>query len=189
MEKRAVLPISNQVFSKFNQIQERYMALRFEKLCDVPMKFTQVKDVHYRRAPISEPGVVFTDAPKGTKWGGDWITAWFTGSFTVPPEADGKKLFVRANTDGETLFIANGEYKGVFDPNHKERLLTLKAAAGENTVLEFEAYSGHACPGTQPTDSPSCPEKDCKTFGGAEVLLEREDVSEFVYDFMTLRLL
>ncbi|MBQ9358969.1 MAG: alpha-mannosidase, partial [Abditibacteriota bacterium] len=189
MEKRAILPISNQVFSKLSQIQQRYSDLRYEKLCEVPMQYTELKDVHYRQAPLGEPGVEFRDAPKGTKWGGDWITAWFCGSVTVPAAADGRKLFVRANTDGETLFIANGEYKGVFDANHPVRLVTLSAREGDRIDLAFEAYSGHFCPNCMPTDSPTYVEDKCKTFGGTELLLEREDVSEFVYDFMTLRML
>ncbi|MBR4748619.1 MAG: alpha-mannosidase [Abditibacteriota bacterium] len=189
MEKRAILPISNQVFSKLNQIQQRYSDLRYEKLCEVPMQYTELKDIHYRQAPLGEPGVEFADAPKGTKWGGDWITAWFCGSFTVPAAAAGRKLFVRANTDGESLFIANGEYKGVFDVNHPVRLVTLCAREGEKIDLAFEAYSGHFCPNCMPTDAPTYVQDKCKTFGGTELLLEREDVSEFVYDFMTLRML
>ncbi|MBQ9359392.1 MAG: hypothetical protein IJT95_07630, partial [Abditibacteriota bacterium] len=166
------------------QIEKRYNALRYEKVCDIDMEYCEFCDRHYRRAPGDAE---YQKAYPGMKWGGNWITAWFRGSVRIPCEAE--RVFVRAANGGECLFIVNGRYMGVFDGNHPVVMASGNARKGDLLDIEIEAYSGHYDPGVHPTDTPSVPEKGCRTYEGAELLTEREDVSKFVFDFMTLRLL
>lgn len=187
MSSKSILPISSKIFSKLEQIEKRYAALRFEVVSQISMQFCELKDQHYRQAPIGVEGISFSDIAPGTKWGGDWITAWFIGSVKLPEICHGKKTFLRAGTGAESLFIVNNEYKGVFDENHPVVLLDICGDAGKAYEIAMEAYSGHFHPGCMPTDLPITPEKGCKIFNGTQLLLEREDVSEFVFDFMALR--
>ena len=53
--------------------------------------------------------------------------------------------------------------------------------------LAFESYSGHAYPGTQPYEKPGNTGQATHVFDGIEILLEREDVTAFAFDFMALR--
>ena len=183
MEK-IVLPLSPRILSKLEQIEKRYASQRFYSVCEIPMKYTQVKE-HYRQAPLDVPSLSWENAVHGTKWGGNWVSAWFVGEFTLPEELDGKKVFLKAGTGAESLFIVNGEYKGVFDENHPIVMVD-KSAKGFYKIA-LEAYSGHEHPGCMPTDEPIIVEDNCRIFSGTNLLLEREDVSKFVFDFMTLR--
>ncbi|MCX8053135.1 MAG: hypothetical protein N3B12_04955 [Armatimonadetes bacterium] len=64
--------------------------------------------------------------------------------------------------------------------------MTSNGISGKTYKLSFEAYSGHTFPGTQPFET-CCPvTPGCRTFGGIEILLEREDVTRFVMDLKVL---
>lgn len=174
------------ILGKLEQIEQRYGALRFRKIADIPVEMCQTK-THFRQIPGDDSGVEWTPAPAGTKWGGSWVTAWFKGEVELPEECAGKRVFVRPNAGGETLFVVDGQHRGVFDENHPVVMVTGEGTLGHKYVLGFEAYSGHSYPGTQPHDKPVVIEDNCKTLGGVELVLEREDVTAFVFDLKVLK--
>ena len=168
---------------KLERIEQQYMGLRFETVgtVDVAMATT----TEYRR---EEPvDLDWAPMPVGTRWGGDWQTAWLRGDAGLPECCVGRKVFIRAKTNVETLFFADGEAKGVFDGNHPYRCLTLSGEATHSYHLAFEAYAGHTFPGTQPYDSRPAIVDNGQTFGGIEIALEREDVTAFCFDLRVLR--
>jgi alpha-mannosidase len=173
----------SKIFGKLEQIENRYDALRYETLAAVPMHYMETCE--YLRAEPADAN--WQPAPIGTRWGGDWVTAWFRGDITLPSEVEGRPVFVRARTSGETLFLVDGVHSGVFDPNHPVVLMTSNADPAHTYHLAFEAYSGHSIPGTQPQDHPSPQGDKPKTFNGVEVVLELADTSAFVFDLRTLR--
>ncbi len=174
----------SRTLAKLEKIEQLYADLRFETIAPVPVQICETTE-YLRAEPGNDAG--WTDAPPGTRWGGSWVTAWFRGDITLPEECAGAKVFVRAKTDGETLFVVDGRHQGVFDGNHPLVCMTTQGEAGKTYHLAFEAYAGHTFPGTQPYDSGPVVGDKSKTFGGIEVCLEREDVSAFVADLRVLR--
>jgi alpha-mannosidase len=170
------------ILGKLEQIETRYDALRYEVLAQVPMRFVETRE-YLRTEPTTAD---WQPAPAGTRWGGDWVTAWFSGDVRLPANVAGRKVFVRAKTGGETLFLVDEVHLGVFDPNHPVVLMTLQANPAHTYHLAFEAYSGHSIPGTQPQDHLTPQGERSRTFDGVEMVLEREDVSAFVFDLRVL---
>jgi len=172
------------IAGKLEKIEARYEALRFEAVTDVPVTMWETRE-HFRTVPGRE--AEWRDAPRGTQWGDSWVTAWFRGSVRLPKACDGRRVFVRARSGGETLFFVDGEPRGVFDGNHPAVMLTKRGKAGQRHRLAFEAYAGHTFPGTQPHETGRVVEPKSRRFDGVELALEREDVSAFVFDLRALR--
>jgi alpha-mannosidase len=177
--------IDAKTLRKLERIERQYLALRFEKVADVPLEVFETRE-HLRQVPATGD-VTWRPAPPETRWGGDGMTAWFRGQVALPGSCEGRRVFVRALMGGESLFVVNGEYRGVFDENHPVVLLTLNGVTGAKHDLAIEAYSGHAFPGTQPEEVAPVLGPGCRVFGGVALMLEREDVSAFIFDFMVLR--
>lgn len=177
--------VAKKTIEKIQQIENRYFALRYHKVLEADAEMLET-----RERLTAEP--CGTDAhwepvKPGQKWGGDELTAWFRCDAVLPECCEGLRVFVRAKTDGETLFLADGQYKGVFDVNHPVVLLTGKGVAGSRHHLAFEAYAGHHVPGCGPDEDNQPPANGCKQYDGVELLLEREDVSAFVFGCRVLR--
>jgi alpha-mannosidase len=184
------------ILPKVERLEETYAGLRFHAVGTVPVAMWETER-HFRAEPSADDGATWTLAPAGTTWGGDGITAWFQGNATLPAACQGRRVFVRILTNAvsainpgssidQTLLFVDGREAGVFDPNHPIVLLTPAGKKGAKHRLAFESYSGHSFPGTQPFEGPSVIEPKCKRFGGVELILEREDVSAFVFDLRTL---
>lgn len=84
-------------------------------------------------------------------WYGKDKHYWFSASFTVPKNFDGKALWMVVHTqiedwdDGRNpqflLFVDKEATQGL-DMNHREVLLTKSAEVGKTYTLELQAYSG-----------------------------------------------
>ncbi len=172
--------------SKLEQIEQRYTALRFERLADIPMQMAETLE-HFRQEPGPEANLAWQPAAPGLKWGDNWVSAWFRGDITLPESAGGRRLFVRAQTGGETLFFVDGCPRGVFDDNHPVVMMASHGVAGRSYRLAFEAYAGHFIPGVMPAERKQPDPSKSRTFNGIELVLEREDVSGFVFDLKVLR--
>lgn len=170
------------IVTKLRQAAARYTPLRFETVLTPACEYVQTTD-HYRTTPTA---LSWTPAPAGLAWGGDGITAWFRCRVTVPEACTGRKVWVHFKCPQETMFLRDGEPWGVFDTNHPYVCLTVAAEAGREYDLAFEAYSGHSFPGTQPHDEPLVVGELSRRFEGVELVLERDEVSAFVFDLLTL---
>lgn len=173
------------LFGKLLNIEKRYSELRYEIVVESDADMMETFE-HYVVEP-SGSDVEWKRVNKGRKWGGNRLTAWFRCDMVVPKNCNGKRIFIRAKTGAETLFLVDGEYKGVFDRNHSVVMMTNDGIGGQTVHLAFEAYSGHHIPGCGPDENERAPEKGCMQFDGIEMLLERTDVSGFVFDLMVLR--
>ena len=187
------------ILPKIERIEETYAGLRFHTVGTVPVTMWETT-AHFRAEPSAGDGAVWAPAPPGTTWGGDGLTAWFQGDVVLPAACHRDRVFVRILTNAvsainsgssidQTLLFVDGREAGVFDPNHPCVLLTPDGRKGKKHHLAFECYSGHSFPGTQPFEGPTVIEPKCKRFGGVELLLERPDVSAFVFRLKTLILL
>ncbi len=94
------------------------------------------------------------------------MTAWFSGDTVLPECCHGKKVFVRARTDGDTLMLVDGKYMGVFDVNHPVVMMTSCGVPGDKYHLALEAYAGHNFPGIHPGAVPQVLKTGCREYGG-----------------------
>lgn len=177
--------------SKVVEFVASYDMLRYVPVATVSMEMAKTHE-HYRTPPVSEP-LDWNAVESGEGWGENWSSAWFRGSFTLPAELEGKRVFVRANTGApEAMFIVDGVHRGVFDHNHPVRLLTLSGQTEQPYEIYLEAYAGHNFPGTQPfehtrtNDASVHVKKNGRIFESVEVVVEREDVSAFVSELRVL---
>lgn len=178
--------VDKKIIGKLALIEQEYAKLRYRKVADVPVEMWETFE-HFRTEPGEAENAEWKNAVPGTKWGDNWLSTWFRGDIKLPSECDGKKVFIRAKTGGETLFMVDGKFRGVFDDNHPVVMMALEGLEGKTYHLAFESYSGHHIPGCSPWENNAPPAPGCKLFEGIELVMEREDVSSFVFDLITLR--
>ncbi len=173
--------------SKLEVIAKRYDTLRFYSIKAIPVAIHETHD-YLHAEPPSRAGVTWKAVKPGIQWGDSWKTAWFRGDVTLPGECAGKKVYVRAQTgaNGQTLFFINGVPGGAFDENHPVVLLSKKGIARKKYHLSFEAYAGHNFPGCMPDSPGVVVNSSTQTFKGIELVIEREDVTAFYFDMVTL---
>jgi alpha-mannosidase len=135
----------------------------------------------------------FQPMPVGTAWGAKWEYGWFRAQLTVPPEAEGERVVLRAYTPGqESVLWVNGRAAGSFGWGHREVPLTRAARPGERYDLLLESYAGHGtitvgdgpyAHGVEsvPEPGPAQTAVQPATFG-----IWREDVYQAAIEFTTL---
>jgi alpha-mannosidase len=181
---------------KLKKLDEVYTSLIFKKIGEVAVNYFETAEHRYEVPSDREN---WQPAGSNQPWGQEWSSAWFKGSYTVPHELSGQKLFIAANTDGvETFFWVGGKPSGIYTHkheaanrgNHHTLLLTDAAQAGAAFELAFEAYAGHPCVGTQPYQVSeanfSGQQRYNRTFRSIDVMVRRDDVKDFVFDLRTL---
>ncbi|HRR99317.1 MAG TPA: glycoside hydrolase family 38 C-terminal domain-containing protein [Candidatus Sumerlaeia bacterium] len=179
--------IDSKLLPKLAKIEEYYMEMRFKKVAEIsPMQMYETRE-HLRREPDKNTNVKWRNVNRGQRWGGSGVTAWFRGDFRLPMDCEGKKVFLNARTGGESLLLMNGEPQGVFDRFHPIVLLTMKGRTGDRYHIALESYSGSTFPGTQPHEKDIVVAPKSLVFDGADILLQREDVCDFVYNLRVLR--
>ncbi|MGC9360283.1 MAG: alpha-mannosidase, partial [Anaerolineae bacterium] len=128
----------------------------------------------------------------GTAWGAKWEYGWFFGRFTLPLEAQGKRIVVRPDVGGESAVYLNGRAAGAVDAQHHEILLADPAEAGMSFELGIEAYAGHgprvtttvpAAPGVVSVAEP--PAEQC-VVGRTVYGIWREEAYQLAMDVETL---
>jgi alpha-mannosidase len=173
---------SDKIIAKLWHVVNVYGQLRFERVAAFEVEMVETLD---RRT--SEPqDLAWAPAPIGTRWGGNFVTAWFRGRVAIPDACAGRRTFLHFPGGRETMLFVDGVPRGVFDSNHHHVLLAADGEAGRAYHVAFEAYSGQSFPDVMPRDKPVIIPEKGRTFEGAWVTLEREDVSAFVFDLRTL---
>ncbi len=181
---------SKKILPKIKAMMEDYAVITYEQVGSVNVKWLQTRE-HVRRPPAKNAG--WKPATSGTKWGGDWMTGWFNGTFTVGKELRGQSLFLCASTGGrESLAWVNKEPRGILTrpgfsaegSNHGELLLTSSAVTGRRFEIDIEAYAWHPQPNTGPRDGDSGPRDH--TFTSIDITARREDVWALLMDMRTL---
>lgn len=181
---------------KLKTIENEYLGLIFEPLFELPVSIFETTK-HYHSVPDYSSN--FVACNKGREWGAPFSYAWFKGEFAVPRELAGKKLFVRAKTNGhETLFFVDKKPKGIFNNdcnraslgNHHMLLLSEDAVLNQKFELAFESYSGHKIVGTQPYETPESqnvyPCTSGRIFESIEIGQCNELIKDFVFDLRIL---
>ncbi len=129
----------------------------------------------------------------GATWGGKGVYAWFRMDYTVPPELDGKALYLYPHTGffEATLWVngkisSNYAAKFVVDShgNHWCNRFTACAAAGETYSFALECYAYHDVPGTAPLTNETM--NFVYPVGPADVCVKDEEIFDFYFDLLAL---
>ena len=95
---------------------------------------------------------VFQPFGSGDIWGGFDMRGWFHYEFTVPPEMEGKELWLDITQDKKSWYAQSPQFllycnrkplQGI-DLNHEECLLAKSVHAGECYMVDLDAWSGMA---------------------------------------------
>ena len=185
--------LKNRVFNKLNAalgIYEKLIYTKVGELRDTQALFTAE---HLRDVPDSG----FAPIAPGAVWGGEWQNMWLKGTFTVPPELDGKALYAVSGCGGtEQLFFLNGVPKGLINSKNKDFIggshacqYLGKASAGDTLHLAFECYAGHYDPNTDPYDDYFCPDPTQgfdHVFNGVDICTRSDEIFTLIFDIREL---
>ena len=134
----------------------------------------------------------------GYSWGGEWNNLWVRGSFTVPAELAGKKLYAVSSCGGvEQLFFLGGVPKGLFNTKNGDFIggghscqYLGEYSEGDRIDLAFECYAGHFCVGDAPYDNYGYPDIPASSYshsyGGVDICLRDDDIFDLIFDLREL---
>lgn len=99
----------------------------------------------------------FVPVSPGFTWGEQWEYCWFKGVIELPEKADGKRIVLNLEPDGESTIFVNGESFGTYRSNqvapihekhhyYEDNTLTRCAKVGEKFEVIMETYAGHYYP-------------------------------------------
>jgi alpha-mannosidase len=172
------------ILGKLKKIEARYTPYCFQVVDQLAVEYAETHE-HFRTLPPTSAGLDWKSAESGTRWGGAWITGWFRSQVKLPSSCRRQQVFVRARTGGgESLFLVDSEHRGVFDGNHPVVMMAASGSTARIYEIAIEAHAGHPCIGTQPDDHNNS-DFQC-TFAGIDILLQRRDVTAFVFDLKVL---
>lgn len=177
------------MLGKLQRLEKMLEPKLFYTVGTVPMKAFQTDGSHH---DVPEDSC-FTACEDGTVFEGRGIYCWFKGSYTVPEELDGKRLFVYPKIRGyEGMMWVNGKPYGNYASkmivhshgNHYCDMLCKEAQSGETIEMAFEYYANHYIKGTQPFLV------EAQRFYRIEyhpvdICLKDEELAEFYFDLKT----
>ena len=85
----------------------------------------------------------FSPTQPGAVWGQPWKYGWFRGALTLPPQAAGQRIVLRARQGFESLVWMEDRVVGSFGPAHTEITLSRSGKPGQAYEFVMEAYAGH----------------------------------------------
>ena len=96
----------------------------------------------------------FVSVQPGFVWGNTWEYCWFQGSVILPERAEGKRIVLNLEPDGESTLFVNGKSFGTYraswvsETHHyvEDNVLTREGKAGERFDILMETYAGHYYP-------------------------------------------
>lgn len=135
-------------------------------------------------------GVEYIPTAKGDTWGGDeYVYCWFKGSYKVPAELEGKRLYLAPHMGGyEGFLFVDGFPCGIFANklgNHYCDMLVKKAKAGQEIAVDLEFYTGHYVAGCFPYET-AAHETYNFTYESMDVCVKNEAVADFYFDLRTV---
>ena len=96
----------------------------------------------------------FEPVQTGFTWGKTWEYCWMRSSITLPKEAEGKRIVMKLEPDGESTIFVNGQEFGTYraswvtQPHHfmVDNVLAREGKAGTTYDVLMEVYAGHYVP-------------------------------------------
>ncbi|MFH0921407.1 MAG: glycoside hydrolase family 38 C-terminal domain-containing protein [Fibrobacterota bacterium] len=141
--------MKSQILGKEKMFLAHLETLRFQKLLDLPLRFTET-DVR----DFNPPGKGFRPIPLPHPWGSNNATGWFAADFTVPVTGKDRELFVSGELGGEAVIMEKGRFVGGLDVPHKNVRIRANGRAGERIRIVVPVYAGHVIPGVHFQSTP-----------------------------------
>ena len=96
----------------------------------------------------------FEPVQTGYTWGRTWEYCWMRSSITLPAEAEGRRIVMKLEPDGESTIFVNGQEFGTYraswvtQPHHfmVDNVLAREGKAGAVYDVLMEVYAGHYIP-------------------------------------------
>lgn len=188
---------AERLYNKVAEFPQRYARYMFNRVGTLENPVYLETKEHLRNVP--EAG--WREMSGAHEWKGEWNNLWIKGTYTVPENLKGKKLYAISDSGAvEVLFFINGKPSGIFNSRgdeigglHSNRLITLSAVPGECFELAFECYAGHFFAGDQPFDrygqigEQYDPQEDFRRrYTGTDICVIDESVKGFIYDLKTV---
>jgi len=138
---------------RINRVLNEYLRAR-RRGPSVPLD-TAAYHVHGEPIPATEAfGAEYRPFPVGNSWGPPWDTTWFRLRGAIPTEWSGREVALgfgigNAGSTGfgaEALLWRDGRPVQGLSPNHREHILTVSAAGGEEMELFVEAAANPPSP-------------------------------------------
>ncbi|MBJ6364297.1 alpha-mannosidase [Paenibacillus sp. GCM10012307] len=178
------------MLSKLQRFETTLEPLLFQAIGQAPMsKFHTDRQWH-----VIPEDALFEASQPGDRYQGEGTYCWFKGSYTVPPQYEGKSLYIRPHIEGyEAMLWVNGKPFGTFcskivvtgHGNHYCDLLKQNVAANEQIEIALEYYAGHYVKGCMPFEEIGHRSYDYE-YNGVDICLMNEEVSDFLFDLKTL---
>lgn len=174
------------MLAKLKRLEKMLDPKLFYKVGTIPMKAFLTDGSHH---DVPEDGC-FSECEDGKVFEGKGIYCWFKGSYTVPEELDGKRLFVYPKIQGyEGMLWVNGKPYGNYAAkiiehshgNHYCDMLCKEARAGETMEIALEYYANHYIKGTQPF-LVEAQERYEIIYHPVDICLKDEELAEFTFD-------
>ncbi len=176
------------MLGKLRRFELTLEQMMFDKVDEVTM-MAYPTDGRYHEVPEASN---FVPCREGDSWSGEGIYCWFMGDYTVPPESEGKDLFIYPKIDAyEGLLWVNKKPYGNFGTkvnefghgNHYCDLLKKAAVKGEHIEIAMEYYAHHYVMGTRPFQTD--PRDDFKiTYHSVDICLKNEFICDVYCNLM-----
>ncbi|MBR6359388.1 MAG: alpha-mannosidase, partial [Lachnospiraceae bacterium] len=104
--------------------------------------------------PCDAEALAVNPAKEGMTWGRSREYAWFKSEFTLPGEAEGKKIVLNLAPGGESTLFVNGKSFGTYRASwlgvkhqfYSDNIVSECGKAGEHFDILMETYAGHDFP-------------------------------------------
>ncbi len=142
--------------SKIKRFAQMLDELIYEKVGDLGNLQKYITNDHLYDIPEK---TLFSPVVKGELWEGERTNCWIKGSFVVPKELQGRKLYIYPHIEAyEGLLWVNGKPFGNFanklligsHGNQYCKMIEKNATSGQNIDIAIEFYAGHYDPGCFP---------------------------------------
>ena len=139
----------------------------------------------------------FEPIENGTKWGKTWDYMWVKATAVIPPELEGKNVYMDLATSEACVWVDGVEFgcrRNEWVRNRSHHIcdleLTKCAKAGDTYEIVLEVYAGHSHPfdnmpiidGKRPLDPAKQPSENIATFGGITLGEWDEDAYQLYLD-------
>ena len=189
---------TDQTIRKLKSVMGNYESFVREPAGEVTGYEALTTREHFRNPPEGD----WHPIEKGVSWGGVDQNLWVRGTYTVPPEMQGRKLYAVSHAGGiEELLFVNGTPAGLFSwknravsAEHAARCIALQAEAGARIDICLECIdrlksSGQNVFDASSPEDPNDPAEEDKpgsVFNGIEIVAINEELNTFVFDMREL---
>ncbi len=179
-----------QTLAKLKRLETTLEQMLFQKADEIPVLYYQTAEPKHH-VPEREN---FGPLPQNVRWGGEAQYGWFLGDYVVPPELDGKDLFLYPKTGGyEATLWLNGNIHSNYAQktlvgshgNHYCNRFLKGARAGTTVQIALEFYAFHDMPGTQPLTEERYADFTYP-IGPVDVCLRDDELMAYLFDLRTL---